>query len=242
MNREYHKWFSQNLQRDMELLVFGYGGSPVLLFPTRMARFYDYENWGIIASLAPKIESGTIQVFCVDSIDRESFYNEDVFPSVRIERHLQYEQYLLEEVVPLIQQKNNSTSLAAAGFSMGAYHAVNLALKHPNLFNKTVGISGRYDLTHTPGHYKDLLNGFHNEKVYLNMPTQYLANLNDNQLLNQLKQMEIILAVGETDPFLPENHQLSALLWEKGIRNECHTWESDAHRPYFWRKMAPVYI
>ncbi len=242
MNREYHKWFSDHLQREMELLVFGHSGRAVLFFPTRMARFYDYENWGIVESLREKIENGELQLFCVDSIDRESFYNEDVFPSVRIDRHLQYEQYLIDEVVPFIYEKNGGNLLETAGCSMGAYHAVNLALKYPWIFKKTVGISGRYDLTDAPGDFKDLLNGFRNEKVYFNMPSQYIANLSDEYFLNEVKQMTIILAVGETDPFLNGNQYLSNLLWEKGIQNEFYTWESDAHRPFFWRKMAPLYI
>ncbi|MXV17742.1 esterase [Pedobacter sp. HMF7056] len=226
----------------MELLIFGHAGRAVLFFPTRMARFYDYENWGIIESLRYKIENGEIQLFCVDSVDRESFYNDDVFPSVRIERHLQYERYLLGEVMPLIHQKNGGAYLETAGCSMGAYHAINLAMKYPWIFKKAVGISGRYDLTDAPGHFRDLLNGFHNDKVYFNMPAQYLANLSDGSLIDALKQMTIILAVGEADPFLPGNQYLSNLLWQKGIANEFYIWGDDAHRPYFWRKMAPLYI
>lgn len=242
MKREYHKWFSSNLQRDMELLIFGHSGRAVLFFPTRMARFYDYENWGIVNALKSKIENGELQLFCVDSIDRESFYNGDVFPSVRIERHLQYEQYLIQEVIPLIYRKNGGEYMQTSGCSMGAYHAINLAMKYPWIFKKAVGISGRYDLTDSPGDFKDLLNGFHNEKVYFNMPAQYLSNLSEGEILDHVKQMKIILAVGETDPFLLGNRYLSDLLWRKGISNEFYTWESDAHRPYFWRKMAPLYI
>lgn len=242
MKREYHKWFSNNLQRDMELLIFGRGGRAVLFFPTRMARFYDYENWGIIESLRSGIENGTFQIFCVDSVDGESFYNDDVFPTVRIERHLQYEQYLLKEVIPLINLKNSENYIETAGCSMGAYHAINLAMKYPKIFKKAVGISGRYDLTDAPGNFKDLLNGFHDEKVYYNMPVQYLANLDESEHLNAVRQMHIILAVGEADPFLSNNQYLSSLLWQKGIGNEFHTWESDAHKPYFWRKMVPLYI
>ena len=84
MNRGYHKWFSANLHRTMELLVFGHAGRAVLFFPTRMARFYDYENWGIVEALQTKIENGEIQLFCVDSIDIESFYNHWVHPATRI--------------------------------------------------------------------------------------------------------------------------------------------------------------
>ena len=48
MNREYHKWHSPALGRDMELLVFGHAGTPYLVFPTSMGRFFDYENRGMI--------------------------------------------------------------------------------------------------------------------------------------------------------------------------------------------------
>jgi len=110
------------------------------------------------------------------------------------------------------------------------------------LFKKAVGISGRYDLTNNIGDFKDLMDGFHSEGVYFNMPAQYMANLNDDRFLQAVRNMEIILAVGETDPFLSENQYLSSLLWEKGIPNQFHTWESNAHRPHYWRKMVPMYI
>ncbi len=32
MNREYHKWYSPSLGRDMELLLYGHGGTPMLVF------------------------------------------------------------------------------------------------------------------------------------------------------------------------------------------------------------------
>jgi len=242
MHREYHKWYSNHLERDMELLVFGHAGRAVLMFPTRMARFYDYENWGIVNSLSDKIERGELQLFCVDSVDAESFYNQSVFPSVRIARHLQYERYLLDEVIPLMYQKGTSNWIETVGFSMGAYHAINLSLKYPQLFNKTVGISGRYDLTQAPDPFIDLMGGFRDELVYFNMPEQYLPNLQDANLIASLKSMEIILAVGETDPFYESNNRLSQLLWEKGITNQLYKWDNDAHRPHYWRRMAPLYI
>lgn len=242
MNREYHKWFSTRLQREMELLVFGHSGRAVLFFPTRMARFYDYENWGIVNSLKSKLDRGEIQLYCVDSIDRESFYNTHVSAQARIFRHLQYEDYLLHEVMPLVRSKNNSGYIMAAGCSMGAYHAVNFALKYPWLFKKTVGISGRYDLTKSPGEYRDLLDGHHSENVYFNMPAQYISNLNDEYLLGAVRSLEVVLAVGETDPFLPGNQDFSRILWNKGIHNNFHIWGSNAHRPYYWRQMVPCYL
>lgn len=242
MNRAYHKWYSNALGRDMELLAFGHAGRPILFFPTRMARFFDYENWGIVAALNDRLEAGEIQLFCVDSIDSESFYNKEVFPSVRIARHLQYEQYILNEVLPLMRGENDHQPVEVAGCSMGAYHAVNIALKHPGIFKKVVGMSGRYDLTVAITDFADLFDGFHSEDVYFNMPLQYIANLTDKALLAHLSNIEIILVVGLLDPFLESNRQLSALLAAKNIPHQLHGWNGYAHRPFHWRRMAQLYL
>jgi esterase/lipase superfamily enzyme len=242
MNREYHQWFSNALHRNMELLVFGHGGRSVLFFPTRMARFYDYENWGIVGALHDKLERGELQLFCVDSIDAESFYNQELPPWARIRRHLKYEQYILQEVIPLIQHKNQNNYLEVAGCSMGAYHAVNLGLKHPELFNKIVGMSGRYDLTHQSLHFRNLFDGYHDETIYFNMPEQFMANLENENILHNLRKLEIILAIGETDAFLSSNRELCRLLSQRGVPNQLYVWEGEAHRPRYWRQMVRWYL
>src|ERR1700727_2361048 len=80
MNREYHKAYSQELHRDMEALVFGHAGTPVLVFPTSMGKFFEYEDRGMIGALASKIDRGELQVFCPDGVDTESWYNKGVHP------------------------------------------------------------------------------------------------------------------------------------------------------------------
>ncbi|OKS86900.1 esterase family protein [Mucilaginibacter polytrichastri] len=242
MNREYHKNYSISLQRDMEVLIFGHAGKAVLFFPPRMGRFYDYENWGIIAALNDRITSGELQIFCVDSIDVESFYNHNVHPAERINRHIEYEQYILNDVLPLIQLKNNSNYLEVAGCSMGAYHAVNLGLKHPALFNKVVGLSGRYDLTHEVRYFKDLFDGYHNDNIYFNMPLQFMANMGAGKILDAIAKLEIILAIGQTDPFLANNVDFSNLLWNKGVANQFYVWDNYAHQPRSWRQMVRLYL
>ena len=242
MNREHHKWYSPNLQRDMELLIFGHNGRAVLFFPTRMARFYDYENWHIIDALHDRIYNGDLQIFCVDSIDVESFYNRHIHPEQRISRHIQYEEYILNEVLPLMRQKNDGDFFEVAGCSMGAFHAINLALKHPALFKKVICMSGRYDLTTQIQDFRDLFDGYHNEDIYFNMPQQYIANVYEEHFLNAIRQLEIIVAVGETDPFLQNNREFSSLLWGKGIFNQFYIWGDYAHRPRYWRQMVQLYL
>ncbi len=242
MKREYHKWYSPHLEKEMELLVFGYAGAKVLFFPPRMGRFFDYENWKVIASLKQKIIKGELQIFCVDSVDLESFYNSFKHPGYRIYRHIQYEKYVLEEVLPLANLINPNKNVISAGCSLGAYHAVNIAMRHPNLFCKIVGMSGRYDLTESKGYFKDLLSGFHNDFVYFNMPNQYLQNLKDINLIHQIKKMDIILAIGKEDAFLESNYKLSNILNDKGITHQLFEWDEEAHKACHWRNMVKIYL
>jgi esterase/lipase superfamily enzyme len=242
MDREYIKWYSPALQKDMELLVFGYGGAAIVFFPARLGRFYDYENWRVIESLRSKIERGYIQVFCVDSIDCQSFYNYWSHPAQKVQREVQYEQYITKEVVPFVRNKNPTDFLIAAGCSLGAYHALNMGLRNPGIFNKLVGMSGRYDLTVQIGHYDDLLGGYWDENVYFNMPPQYVPNLDDSTILDQLKKMEIVLAIGQYDVLLESNCILNRRLIEKGVKSYLHVWDEEAHRARFWRQMVNNYL
>src|SRR6267378_1399194 len=110
MNREYHKRYSSELHREIEMLVLGHAGMPLLVFPTSQGRFYEYEDRGMIGALSPKIERGELQVFCPDSVDSESWYNKGVHPRVRVLRHLQYERYILHEFLPFVRWKNQTPS------------------------------------------------------------------------------------------------------------------------------------
>jgi esterase/lipase superfamily enzyme len=242
MHREYHKWYSPHLGRDMELLVFGHAGKPIIFFPTRCARFYDYENWEVFNDLRGDVEHGEFQIYCVDSIDNESFYCYWCKPEEKINRHLLYEKYIIEEVVPFIKIKNNDPSLISAGFSMGAYHAINTVFRNPGLFTKVIGMSGRYDLTYEIGNFRDLFDGYWDQEIYFNMPTQYMANMIDSLLIEQLQQLEIILVMGKEDLFLQNNLILSQHLCHKNIEHSLHLWEREAHKPWYWRRMLEMYL
>ncbi len=242
MNREYHKWFSTHLYREMELLVFGHAGARVLVFPTRGGRFFDYENWGLVNALHHHIEQGWIQLFCVDSVDSESLYAFRRSPQERIARHLQYEAYILNEVLPFTREKNPNQFMTVHGCSLGAFHAINIAFRHPQFFGKVVALSGRYDLTVRIGSFRALFDNYYDETIYYNTPCHFVPNLRDPVILSHLRRMEIILAIGEHDAFLENNRQFSQVLWEKDISNRFEIWEGEAHRADYWSQMVVRYI
>lgn len=242
MNREYHKWYSERLQRHMELLIFGHAGQKVLVFPTRDGRFYEYEDLRITEWLKPRILAGELQLFCVDSIDHDGLYCFWKHPAARLERHIQFESYVINEVLPLMQQRNAHPVTVSHGLSLGAFHAANIAFRHPHLFQKLVAFSGRYDLTLSVEHFEDLFGGYRDDNVYYHTPAMYLPNITDEAILQQLREMDITLVIGEEDPFLDNNRFISQILWEKGAWNALHVWHERAHRGYYWRRMAPLYL
>jgi esterase/lipase superfamily enzyme len=232
MNREYFKQYSRQLQRDMEILVFGSAGMPFLVFPTSMGRFFDYEDRGMIHPLAPRIASGQAQVFCVDSLDSESWYNKAVSPRLRVRRHVQYENYLLLELLPFIRAKNPSTQLTATGCSFGGYHAVNFALRHPDLVTHCVSMGGAFDI-------HQFLNGYYDDDCYFNCPPDFLPNLADDWYLSRYRNMKIVLATGERDLCLPENLRLSGILNQKTLPHWLDVWgDNTGHDWPWWQLMA----
>ena len=242
MHREYHKWHSPHVRRDMELLVLGHAGAKVLVFPTRCARFHEYEDIGLAAALEEKIERGDLQLYCVDSIDQESLYCFWNHPQDRIRRHQQYEAYVLHEVLPLMWRKNSHPCVVAHGCSFGAFHAINFAFRHPDRFSKVAAFSGRYDLTQGVEHFRDLFDGYYDDQIYFHTPSHFVSNAREEELLARLRRLDIVLTVGEADPFLDNNRHFSATLWDRGIWHALHVWQGRAHSASAWRKMAGLYV
>ena len=226
----------------MELLLFGHAGAKVLVFPTREGRFYDYENWGLVEALRPSIDGGKIRLVCVDGVDSESLYCRSVPAPSRVDRHLRYEQFIINEVVPFMLAENGTPSLVVHGCSIGAYHAMNLALRHPSLFCKIVALSGRYDLTRAFGPFEDLFGGHYDRDVYLITPNHFLPNLADPDFLKPIRNLDITLAVGEQDPFHESNRVLSQTLSAKEVPHLLAIWPGEAHRARYWREMVPHYL
>jgi len=231
VQREYHKEHSHALGRDMELLHFGSAGRPLLAFPTSMGRFYQWEDFGLIGAVADWIDSGALQVICVDSIDDESWYARGLPPAQRIARHLQYETYILEEVLPRLPGPP-----VAAGASFGALHAVLLALRHPTRMGGFVAMSGAFDTARW-------LDGYHDDSTYFTNPIAFLPGLNDEAYLGPLRSMPAkVVATGEGDPNVADSIRLGGLMRDKGLDVRLDIWPGWAHDWPYWTDMLRTYL
>lgn len=235
MKREYCRWWSGSLGREMEMLVFGHGGLPVLVFPTSGGRFYEFEENGMVHAVEREVGRGALQFFCVDSVNQESWYNREVPPRWRIARHMQYERYILEEVLALVRDWNGQRPMTL-GCSLGGYNAASIALRLPTTFRGFLSMSGIFD----PCRF---LHGYYDEDVYFHSPPHFLANLGDPQELAKYRGNTYVLATGVHDQCWDANERMSEVLRAKNIDHRLDVWGDGARHDWpWWQRMIQAYL
>ncbi|MGY4383144.1 esterase/lipase superfamily enzyme [Pedobacter sp. UYP24] len=231
MKEEYKKWYSQNLSGDLELLVFGHSGYPVILFPTSMGRYYEYKDFKMIDSIQWFIDEGKIKVYCPDSADKQSWYNREIPASDRAKNHIWYDKAILEEVVGLARHETGHSKIITAGCSFGGYHAANFAFRYPWMVSHMFSMSGAFDM-------RSQLDGFYNDEVYFNNPVDFLVNDSNPALWD----MKIILGTSDRDICRADNERLSDILNSKGINHWLDIRHNADHDWPIWRSMMPEYL
>ncbi|MEP6618320.1 MAG: alpha/beta hydrolase-fold protein [bacterium] len=235
MHREHVRWFSPRLERDMDLLVFGHAGARVLVFPSSMGKFFEWEDQGMIRVLGDHLERGWIQLYCVDSADADSWYAKWKHPAERARYHARYDGYLRNEVIPFSENRNANPFLMATGASFGAYHAMSFALRYPEIVSRVIGLSGIYDI-------REMTDGYTDESVYPYNPAEFVMNEHEPGRLAALHRMDIVLAIGQDDSMRGNSEYFSGKLWSKNVWHALRIWDGWAHDWPYWQKMILAYI
>lgn len=239
MNKEYHSWDSPILGTTMPIVAYGHFGPPLLMFPTAAADCEEYERFYLIDAVKHHIEAGRVKVFSIDSINRHSWMNDQVHPQERARRQALYDAYVYQEVAPFIENHCNTRGIGitTSGASFGAFHALNTLLKHPDRFRATIAMSGAYDV-------RSFADGYYDENIYFNNPVDYLPNMNDPYILDQLRRCNINIVTGQGAYEAPhQSRRVSETLWSKGIQHNLDMWGYEwGHDWPTWRVMLEQYI
>lgn len=234
--RTYHAWESPHLLgRHMELVVHGHAGARMLVFPTSMGRYHEWEDRGMCQAVAEPLTDGRLQMICVASVDDLSWYDERVHPRERAEWHARYDAYLRDEVLPFSLQQNPEPFLITAGASFGAYHALTFACRYPHLVGRVLAMSGLVDI-------KRLTSGWSDDLVYFHNPADFVRHEHDAERLAALRRMDLILAVGRDDTLRVQNEEFSRALAERGIGHALRLWDGWAHDWPWWQRMLQLYV
>jgi esterase/lipase superfamily enzyme len=239
MKVEEHHWASVALGHEMWLKVYGHAGRPVIAFPSQEGRYWDWEDWGMVDSIARFVDAGRLRLIAVDSIDWQSWANWSTPPDDRARRHEAYDRYLADEVSPFVTSLTGFERAWTSGVSMGAYHASNILFRHPDRFDGLVAMSGLYRLRHFIGDFMD-------DIVYLHSPIHYMANLEDPWYLSRIRAAKLAIVVGQgawEDEMLEDTRELHAILRAKSIDAIVDYWGNDVNHDWpWWRVMLPHYL
>ncbi len=238
MNRQLDSWHSQALNKQMPIVTYGHYGFSLLLVPTAAADYLEYERFQMLDCLKELVDGGKMRVFSIDSINNESWLNNQIPAEYKAERHEQWNNYIYNEVIPYIHKVSSpETPIILAGASFGALHSMNLFLRRPDLIQGVIAMSGVYNLM-------EYTKGFYNDKVYFNSPAHYVPNLEDHNLLEMIRAGKIIITTGSgayEDP--NASHDFGGILNGKSIPHELSIWGQEwKHDWPTWRKILPYFL
>ncbi len=218
------------------MAAYGHAGTPVVVFPTSRGRFHEFEDRDMVSALGHHLREGWIRLYCVDSVDDESWYNYGASPRGRVERHLAYDRYLTDEVVPLIAGQTGGTPLMTAGCSFGGYHAAAFAMRHPDLAHGLVSLSGVFDI-------HQFILGYYDDDCYLVSPQDFIPGLQDGWTLESIRRMKIVLGAGDWDICRPQTERFSQTLWQRGIAHTLAVWgDGQKHDWPLWQRQIAHYL
>ena len=236
-NETHHKWHSPSLNREVEMLVFGHAGQPVVLFPTSQGVYYQNKDQGLIDQAGWLLGKGKIKIYCPDTLDSFTWYNKSVAPGERAWNYNLYDRMLQTELIPWMQYETGYERIATAGCSFGGYHAVNTAFRHPELVSYCFSMSGAFDV-------RQFMEGYYDDNVYFNNPVDYAGSIGDPWQLAQLASCDLHLATG-SGPFehSGEAYRLSEILASRGIPHHLDDWGPlGGHDWPYWKHQMREYL
>ena len=230
---------SSGMGRSVHVWCFGHYGHPVVVFPSAAGFAHEWQAQGMVEALEPMIQAGRIKLYCPESNVAEAWTRSEGEPTWRIGRHLAYEQFILDTLVPFVREDCHQPNgrMAVAGCSLGAMYAANFALKYPSIFHYALCMSGRYEARH-------FMNGFDNSDVYLNNPLAYIPNMHGNHLQEVRANTHLSLVCGQgrwEEGCIDETRALGAWLERKGIPSWTDIWGRDVSHQWPWWKRQVVY-
>ncbi|MBG9978162.1 MULTISPECIES: esterase family protein [Ruoffia] len=235
MHFEARSHYSGHLGREMYFNRYGHGGTPVIVFPSSGGSKDEYADFKMVETLSGFIESGQIHLYTVSSIDSESWNDTGKSAHDKAKAHNQYDKYLVHEFIPLVRHESQwDGKMIATGCSMGGFHSMLFALRHPDIIGLTISQSGVYDARYFTGEFGSDI------ATYENSPIDFLWNMSDPWFLDQYRQNQFIVSVGQGDwegPHVTATRKLDEVFNAKGIPGWFDYWGHDvAHDWHDWRQ------
>jgi esterase/lipase superfamily enzyme len=232
------RWYSNRLQQDIAVVRWGTFGTPVLVLPSAGGDAEEIERNGLVDACGPLLAEGRVKLYSADSVAGQAMVMKTGSVEYRMRLLNEFHECVRWEVVPAIHADlgNRALGVITAGASIGAFNAVAMLCRYPDVFSAAIGMSGSYRIErfYDEAWSKDL---------YFAAPLQFLPGLEGPQL-DQLRQRQVVLASGEGEwEDIGSSWQMADALGAKGIPNRVDNWGPQwSHQWPTWRRMLPQYL
>ena len=132
----------------MKLARWGSYGTPVLVFPTAGGDYEEIERFHLVGAVGELLEAGRVKVYSCDSVNGRVLLAQEGDAGRRTYLLNQFLEYVRWEVVPAIRADCESPDIEiiTSGASIGAYNALAVLCRWPDVFRAAICMSGTYDL------------------------------------------------------------------------------------------------
>jgi esterase/lipase superfamily enzyme len=232
------RWRSERMHADITMARWGSFGTPVLVFPTAGGDVEEIERHGLVDACGELLAAGRIKLYSVDNVAGRAMMNKEGSPQHRNWLLNQFHDCIRREVVPAIHADlgGHEVGVIATGASIGAFNAVAVLCRYPDVFSAAIGMSGSYRI-------ERFYEPPWNEDIYYSAPLQFLPGLEGSHL-DRLRERFVLLASGEGAwEDIGESWNMASMLGAKGIPNRVDNWGPDwEHQWATWRHMLPQYL
>ncbi|HXZ99507.1 MAG TPA: alpha/beta hydrolase-fold protein [Candidatus Binatia bacterium] len=234
----YDRWFSARLGCEVGVARWGHYGRPVLVFPTAGGDAEEIERAGLVSAVWPLIEAGRIKLFSCDSVAGAAILRQVGGPRDRAATLNAFHDFVRQELVPAIRTdcRDPGIGIVSAGASIGAFNAVAVLCRYPDVFIRAIGMSGTYDIAPLVGDDAGM-------DLYFSTPLYFLPGLGGEQL-EALRRRSVLLASGQGRwEQVEQSWRLAGVLGSKGIPNRVDAWGGEWDHDWpTWRQMLPLYL
>ena len=231
------RWSSSRLQQDIAIARWGHYGVPVLVFPTAGGDAEEIERHHLVAACNELIDSGRVKLYSCDSVAGRAMVSKVGPPAYRLSLLNRFHECIRHEVVPAIHSDTGGEQpIIATGASIGAFNALAVMCRFPDVFRSAIGMSGTYRL-------ERFFEGQFTDDLYYASPLHFLPDL-DGEALESLRQRLAILASGQGAwENVDESWHAASILGAKGIPNRVDAWGPEwDHEWPTWGRMLPQYL
>ncbi len=232
------RWYSDRLHREVTLARWGHHGQPVLLFPTAGGDAEENERWQMIQVLQPLIDAGRVKIYSCDSVAGSVLLAREGDARHQMWIQDQFHRYIRREVVPAIRADCSSPDIEiwSAGASIGAFNALAVLCRFPDVFSRAIGMSGTYDIRR----FYDAHPHEFTDHFWVSSPLHFVPTLSGPHLEKLRTRFALLISGEGRAEAIDESWALAHVLGKKGIPNLVDSWGHNWHHDWVtWRKMLP---